>query len=100
MYSVRYGDPGYLAIAGRFAQLAAELGHPPATLAVAWVASHPGVTSVLVGGRNLDQLTPTLAANQLVLDDATRARISALSPDPPPATDRNDEITAHSHGTR
>jgi aryl-alcohol dehydrogenase-like predicted oxidoreductase len=100
MYGIRYADPAYLAIAGRFAQLATELGQPPATLAVAWVASHPGVTSVLVGGRNLEQLTPSLAANQLVLDDATRARISALSPEPPPATDRNDEITAHNYGTR
>jgi aryl-alcohol dehydrogenase-like predicted oxidoreductase len=100
MYAIRYADPAYLAIAGRFAALAAELGHPPAALAVAWVASHPGVTSVLVGGRNLEQLAPTLAANQLVLDEATRARITALSPEPPPATDRNDEASPHNYGTR
>jgi aryl-alcohol dehydrogenase-like predicted oxidoreductase len=100
MYTVRYGDPRYLEIASRFTALAAELGHPPATLAVAWVASHPGVTSVLIGGRSVEQLAPTLAANQLVLDDETRARISALSPEPPPATDRNDEVSAHNYGAR
>jgi aryl-alcohol dehydrogenase-like predicted oxidoreductase len=100
MYAVRYADPSYLAIAGKFTALAAELGHPPATLAVAWVASHPGVTSVLIGGRSVEQLAPTLAANQLVLDDATRARISALSPEPPPATDRNEETSAHNYGAR
>ena len=100
MYAVRYGDPRYLTTAAQFTALAAELGHAPAALAVAWVASHPGVTSVLIGGRNLEQLAPTLAANQLVLDDATRARISALSPEPPPATDRNEEVTAHNYGTR
>ena len=94
MYTVRYSDPRYLAIAGQFTALAAELGHAPATLSVAWAASHPDVTSVLIGGRNPEQLAPTLAANQLVLDDATRARITALSPDPPPATDRNEEVTA------
>jgi aryl-alcohol dehydrogenase-like predicted oxidoreductase len=94
MYTMRYADPRYLEIAGDFTRLAAELGHAPATLAVAWVASHPGVTSVLIGGRNVEQLAPTLAANQLVLDAATRARISALSPEPPPATDRNEELTA------
>jgi aryl-alcohol dehydrogenase-like predicted oxidoreductase len=100
MYTVRYADPRYLTIAGQLTALAAELGHPPSTLAVAWVASHPGVTSVLIGGRNLEQLAPTLAANQLELDAATRARITALSPDPPPATDRNEEASAHNYGTR
>jgi aryl-alcohol dehydrogenase-like predicted oxidoreductase len=100
MYTVRYSDPRYLTTAAQFTALAAELGHAPATLAVAWVASHPGVTSALIGGRNPEQLAPTLAAAQLVLDDATRARISALSPEPPPATDRNEEVTAHNYGAR
>jgi aryl-alcohol dehydrogenase-like predicted oxidoreductase len=100
MYTVRYADPSYLTIAGQLTQLATELGHAPATLAVAWVASHPAVTSVLIGGRNVDQLAPTLAANQLVLDDETRARITALSPAPPPATDRNEEATPHNYGAR
>ena len=94
MYQVRYGDPAYYEIAERFCALAAELGHAAATLAVAWVASHPAVTSVLVGGRDPAQLAQTLAANTLVLDGATRARISALSPTPPPATDRNEEASA------
>src|SRR5262245_14671326 len=88
MYKVRYGDPAVLEIADRFCALAAELGHAPATLAVAWAASHPAVTSVLVGGRSTEQLAPALAAADLVLDAETRARISALSPEPPPATDR------------
>ena len=77
---------------GRFVELAAELGHSPVTLAVAWAASHPAVTSVLAGARDADQLAPALAAIELVLDDATRARISALSPAPPPATDRIEEL--------
>jgi aryl-alcohol dehydrogenase-like predicted oxidoreductase len=100
MYATRYGDPAYYEVAEAFRALAGELGHHPATLAVAWVASHPAVTSVLVGGRSLEQLVPTLAASSLVLDEATRARISALSPEPPPATDRNEEQTAHNYGTR
>src|SRR5262245_60691606 len=101
MYEVRYGNPDYFSTAERFCALANELGHHPATLAVAWVASHAAVTSVLVGGRSVEQLQPTLAAASLVLDDATRARISALSPaQPPPATDRNEELTAHNYGTR
>ncbi len=100
MYKVRYGDPAVYGIADRFCALAAELGHAPATLAVAWVASHPAVTSVLVGGRSVEQLAQTLAAADLVLDPETRARIGALSPEPPPATDRNEEASTHNYGAR
>jgi len=100
MYRVRYGDPAVHELAGRFCALAAELGHAPATLAVAWVASHPAVTSVLVGGRSAEQLAPTLAAGDLALDPELRARIGALSPEPPPATDRNEESSAHNYGAR
>jgi len=100
MYAKRYADAAYYAIADAFVALAAELGHHPVTLAVAWVASHPAVTSVLIGGRSAEQLAPALAAAELVLDPATRARIGALSPEPPPATDRNDERTANNYGSR
>ena len=100
MYETRYGNAQFYEIAERFCELAKELGHAPATLAVAWVASNPAVTSVLVGGRTLDQLAPAFAAKDVTLDDATRARISALSPEPPPATDRNEETSAHNYGAR
>ena len=100
MYATRYADRANYEIAERFVALAAELGHAPATLATAWVASHPAVTSVIAGARNVEQLAATLAANTLELDAETRARISALSPEPPPATDRNEEKTAHNFGAR
>ncbi len=100
MYTVRYANPGFYEIATQFTALAQELGHHPTTLSVAWVASHPAVTSVLIGGRNLDQLAPALAAKDLVLDVETRAKISALSPEPPPATDRNEETSSHNYGSR
>lgn len=100
MYKTRYGAPSNFEIAERFTALAAELGHHPAALAVAWVASHPDVTAPLIGARNLDQLVPSLEGAELVLDAETRARISALSPEPPPATDRNEETSAHNYGTR
>jgi aryl-alcohol dehydrogenase-like predicted oxidoreductase len=100
MYATRYGDPANFDIAERFTQLAAELGHTPVALAIAWVASHPAVTSVLVGGRDVAQLQGGLAAANLALDADTRARISALSPTPPPATDRNEESSAFNFGSR
>jgi aryl-alcohol dehydrogenase-like predicted oxidoreductase len=97
MYATRYADPAYYEIADRFCALATELGIAPATLAIAWVASHPAVTSVLVGGRDPGQLAPTLAAIELELDAATRARVGALTPAPPPATDRNEEQSAFNY---
>jgi len=100
MYTTRYADPTFYEVADKFCAFARDYGEAPAALAVAWVASHPGVTSVLVGGRNVEQLAPTLAANSMELDEETRARISALSPAPPPATDRNEETTAHNYGAR
>jgi len=100
MYSTRYARPELYEIAEKFTALAAELGHAPTTLAVAWVASHPAVTSVLVGGRSVEQFAPAFAALELELDAETRTRISALSPEPPPATDRNEEKTAHNYGNR
>lgn len=100
MYAIRYGNEAFLQIAERFTELATELGHHPVTLAVAWAASHPAVTSVLVGGRDVGQLAPSFAANAIELDVETRARVSALSPEPPPATDRNEETSTHNYGTR
>jgi len=94
LYRTRYGDSSYWAAADAFAALAAEVGQRPATLAVGWVASHPAVTSVLLGARRLDQLDDTLAAADLVVDDAVWARVAALTPAPPPATDRSEEQTA------
>lgn len=100
MYATRYGGDEPARVAAAFAALADELGVHPVTLAVAWVRSHPQVTAPLIGARSVEQLEPSLAAAKLDLDAATRARISALSATPPPATDRNEEATAHNYGAR
>ena len=50
------------------------------------------MTAPLIGGRSLDQLRPSLAAADFELDDELRRRITALTPDPPPATDRSEEV--------
>jgi aryl-alcohol dehydrogenase-like predicted oxidoreductase len=100
MYQVRYGDPRLYEIADGLSSIAAEMSVPPAALAVAWVASHPAVSSVLLGARSVEQLADSLAAADLELDPAARARISALSPEPPPATDRNEERSDSNYGSR
>lgn len=100
MYTVRYAQPANFGVAERFCALAAEMGHHPATLAVAWVRSHPAVTCPLIGARNLEQLEPLLKAADLELTEEERAAVSALSYAPPPATDRNEETSDHNFGSR
>lgn len=100
MYQVRYGEPENYQVAERFCELAREWGHHPAALAVAWVASHPAVTAPIIGARNLEQLNGVLPAASLFLSVEQRDRISALSPAPPLATDRNEELSAHNYGVR
>ena len=63
----------------------------PVTLAVAWVASNPAITSPIIGARSVEQLRPSLAAADFVMDAELRARVSALSPTPPPHHDRLEE---------
>jgi aryl-alcohol dehydrogenase-like predicted oxidoreductase len=91
MYKARYAGDVYFDIADRFAALAREIGVHPATLAVAWVAAHPAVTSPILGARNVEQLLPSLAAAEWTLSSEVYARVSALSPTPPLATDRAEE---------
>ena len=100
MYQTRYGAELNFQVAASFAALAAELGFHPAALAVAWVAAHPAVTAPLLGARNLEQLEPILGAAAIPMTSELYARIAALSPAPPPATDRNEEATAHNYGSR
>lgn len=60
----------------------------PATLALAWVLANPAVTAPIIGARNLDQLQHSLCALSFPMTGELRAAISALTPTPPPATDR------------
>lgn len=90
-YKVRYGEPGNFEIAAALTALAKELGHHPASLAVAWVGSHPGITAPILGARNLEQLEPSLGALEVKMTPELRERLSRLSPAPAPANDRTEE---------
>ena len=87
-YAKSYRLDVYYQVAERFAQYAADREIHPVTLAVAWVQSHPAITAPIIGGRNLEQLAPSLAAAEFDMSDAQRAELSMLPPTPPPATDR------------
>jgi aryl-alcohol dehydrogenase-like predicted oxidoreductase len=100
IYETRYKDDLNFEVAERFAAFARERGFDPAALAVAWVASHPAVTAPILGARNTSQLSTLLGALSIPMTPELRAEISALSPEPAPATDRNEERTGVNFGVR
>jgi len=91
MYKVRYGERINQEIAVGLNALAREIGHHPASVAVAWVATHPGITAPILGARNLEQLEPSLKALDVGMTAELRERVSQLSPAPAPANDRSEE---------
>jgi aryl-alcohol dehydrogenase-like predicted oxidoreductase len=91
MYARRYGDAVYYDVADRFTTYAEAHALHPAALAVAWVMSHPAITAPIIGARNLEQLNGSLAALDIAMTPAWRDEISALSPEPPPPTDRSEQ---------
>jgi aryl-alcohol dehydrogenase-like predicted oxidoreductase len=91
MYQARYGESENYETATRFVEFARDNGYDPSALAVAWVASHPAVTAPIIGARNMEQLEGSLKSLEIEMTPDQRQTISALSPEPPLATDREDE---------
>jgi aryl-alcohol dehydrogenase-like predicted oxidoreductase len=94
-YQVRYAGTDARSVATRFVQIAERIGTSPAALAIAWVAAHPAVTAPLLGARNVAQLEASLKASELSLSAELYAEITALTPTPAPATDRQDDGGEH-----
>ncbi len=90
-YIRRYSDDWMHETAARFSAFARERGYDPAGLAVAWVAAHPAVTAPIIGARSVKQLEGSLKALEIDMTPELHDEISALSTEPPPATDRTDE---------
>lgn len=91
MYNKRYGEGMYYEIAENFTAHAQSRGLHPATLAIAWVMAHPAITAPIIGARNVEQLEASLAAVDVPMTPAWWQEISALSYEPPLATDRSEE---------
>ena len=90
-YAARYGQDVMHQAAHGLTEIAAELDTPAATLAVAWAAAHPTGPSPIISARSSAQLAPSLAALTFEMTPALYDRIAALTPKPPPATDRLEE---------
>jgi aryl-alcohol dehydrogenase-like predicted oxidoreductase len=61
-----------------------ELGEDPADVGIAWLLSRPAVTAPIIGPRTVEQLTKSLRAIDLVLDEKALARLDELFPAPFP----------------
>lgn len=93
MYTSRYREGWMHQSAVDLHRRANDLATDPATLAVAWVAAHPSGPIPIISGRNAEQLKPSLAAMDFTMTPALYDELSALSPAPPPATDRSETNT-------
>jgi aryl-alcohol dehydrogenase-like predicted oxidoreductase len=79
-----FGNEGRLDVVEQLVSLADEAGLPMTHLAMAFVTSHPGVTSALLGARTMEQLDDLLAGVDVTLSDDILDRIDEIVP---PGTD-------------
>lgn len=74
-----------LAVVERLTEFAASQKRTMVELAIAWIAAHDVVASVIAGATSPEQVQANVAAADWVLDDSDRAEIDTLLP-PPSAT--------------
>ncbi len=91
-YKKRYGQNWMHDAANSLVNLANDLDYNPIALAVAWVSYNDSITAPIISARNLKQLKPSLDSVEISLDQETYNLISNISPKPPPATDRLEEV--------
>ncbi len=72
--------PEGVAVGQRFAERAKAKGCTAAQLAVAWVLHQPGITSTIIGPRNLEQLESLLPAAEVTMDAADQQFCDDLVP--------------------
>ena len=92
-YKLRYGQNWMYEAANNLQKIAQDLNHDPIALAVAWVSYNDAITAPIISASNLKQLDPSLDASNITFDKRMYDLISELSPTPPPATDRLEEIS-------
>jgi aryl-alcohol dehydrogenase-like predicted oxidoreductase len=59
--------------------IAKELNQPVAAVSLRWVMQRPGVSSTIIGARNLKQLDENLAAATFVLSEQQMDRLNKVS---------------------
>jgi aryl-alcohol dehydrogenase-like predicted oxidoreductase len=59
-----------------------ELDEKPADVALAWVMKNPAITAPIIGPRTMDQLTGSLRALEINLDDTAMKTLDEIWPGP------------------
>jgi len=98
MYRQRYENPAYEEVTRKFVDHAKATGRAPGALAVAWVLANPLVTSALLGARSVAQFDDSMQCLDYRLGPEERAAITALSVNPPQATDREPMAAMNTRG--
>jgi len=92
MYAQRYGPAWMHDAATALSGIASDLNVPAPTLAVAWLRRHMPDVHPILSARSAAQLAPSLDGLTYDMSDDVYIAITALSPTPPPATDRIEEL--------
>ncbi|MBI5305579.1 MAG: aldo/keto reductase [Chloroflexi bacterium] len=66
----------------QYEALCREIGEQPADVALAWLMSKPAVTAPIIGPRTAEQLTGSLRALELKLNDDVIKRLETIFPGP------------------
>ena len=64
----------------QYEAFAAELGHSPAELALAWLLHQPAVTAPITGPRTMNQLDTAIASVDITLDTDALGRLDEIFP--------------------
>lgn len=76
MYSQRYWHEREFQTIAKLQQIVKETGESLTKTSVAWVLANPAITSAIIGASKPEQLTDSLAAVDLKLDDALKAKLN------------------------
>lgn len=72
----------YRAQITQYEDLCKRIGESPSTVALAWVLSNPVVTAPLIGPRTMEQLTGSLRALEITLDEQILRQLDKIWPGP------------------
>jgi 1-deoxyxylulose-5-phosphate synthase len=79
MYSERYWKDREFDTVDAMTALARDSGIEPVTLAIAWTLANPAITTPIIGASKPAQLKANVAATELKLDPALKAKLDELT---------------------
>lgn len=77
----RFLEDHNLKLGQQVSQLAAEHGHSPSALSLAWLMNRPAVSTVIVGATKTEQLDDNLKSLDIVLDETLSSHLDEISDD-------------------